>query len=142
MLAGGEGERHAMGSSSVTIKVGAADTAGTFYCGEAELQPGFLGPPVHVHERLHDVFFVIEGTLTVHLDGEDHEASAGTFICVPPGVMHTFSNRAPVPVRLLNFTTPGGWEVYMRELGAAYADGDLRPQQIGAIASRHDFRVV
>jgi len=30
----------------------------------------------------------------------------------------------------------------MRELGAAYAEGDLRPQQIGAIASRHDFRSV
>ncbi len=64
-------------------------------------------------------------------------------MCVPPGVVHTFSNPGPGRVRLLNFNTPGGWEGYMRDLGAAAADGrQLSSAQVGEIASRYDFRSV
>lgn len=141
VLRPGEGE-HIEGPSSVTIKATGADTAGTFYLGEATAAPGFAGPPPHVHEGLHDMFYVLEGVLTLLLDDATVACDAGTFVCVPPGVVHTFSNQTDAPVRFLNFNTPAGWENYMRDLAQALAAGQPTQQEIGAIASRYDFRPV
>jgi mannose-6-phosphate isomerase-like protein (cupin superfamily) len=143
VLKQGEGERLAMGPASLVIKATGDDTAGTFYLGEVEFPPGFQGPPPHVHEELHDMFLVIEGTLTIRLGHEEQEIEPGTFVCVPPGVVHTFSNRGIAPVRLLNFNTPAGWENYMRELAAATSAGRApTPEEIGRIASKYDFRPI
>jgi mannose-6-phosphate isomerase-like protein (cupin superfamily) len=143
VLGTGDGERYPMGESWVSIKVGGDETGGSFYCGELELEPGFAGPPLHVHDRLHDMFYVLDGTLAMRLGDEALDVPAGTFVCVPPGVAHTFSNPGSEAVRLLNFNTPGGWEGYMRDLARAAADGRrLSSDEIGAIASRHDFRPV
>jgi len=134
----GGGERIAVGPSSVTIKATTEDTAGSLYLGETSIVPGFPGPPLHVHDRLHDMFYVLEGTLTMQVGDESHELGPGSFACIPPGVAHTFSNRGEATVRFLNFNTPGGWESYMRDLGAA---GTPTPEEIGRIASRYDFRI-
>jgi mannose-6-phosphate isomerase-like protein (cupin superfamily) len=143
LLKRGEGERVTMGPASVTIKATGDDTAGSFYLGDVEIPPGFPGPPPHVHEKLHDMFLVTEGTLTMRLGDEDQQVEAGTFVCVPPGVVHTFSNPGDAPVRLLNFNTPAGWEGYMRELAAAAGEGrTLTSEEIGRIASKYDFRPV
>ena len=136
----GEGEQIG-GPSAVTIKATAEDTGGSFYLGEAIAAPGFPGPPPHTHERLHDMFYVLEGTLTVRLGDETTELPAGSFACVPPGVVHTFSNPGDAPVRFLNFNTPAGWENYMRDLGALLARGTPSPQEIGEVASRYDFKL-
>ena len=138
----GEGEVIGAGPTSVTIKATGADTADSFYLGEGLLQPGFPGPPPHVHERLHDMFYVLEGTLTMRLGDDTLELPAGSFVCVPPGVVHTFSNPSDAPARFLNFNTPAGWEHYMRDLGALLAQGPPSQEEMGRIASRHDFRAV
>jgi quercetin dioxygenase-like cupin family protein len=130
------------GGSSVSIKADGEATAGSFYLGEVSLAPGFPGPPPHSHERLHDMFYVLEGTLTLRVDGEERELTPGSFVCVPPGAVHTFANRSDAVVRFLNFNTPAGWESYMRDLGAAFAGGGQpTPEEIGQIASRYDFKV-
>ena len=63
-------------------------------------------------------------------------------MCVPPGTVHTFTNRSDAPVRFLNLNTPAGFEGYMRELGEAFVSGGPppTPAEMGAIASRYDFR--
>lgn len=138
----GEGEAHSAGGGSViAIKASGADTAGSFFLSETTLDPGFPGPPPHRHERLHDMFYVLDGTLTMRLSDETQQFGAGTFVCVPPGVTHTFSNTSEQPVRFLNFNTPAGWENYMRDLGRAGADGPLTAETIGRIASRYDFEI-
>lgn len=73
----GEGERVG-GPSAITIKATGDDTGGSFYLGEAVIEPGFPGPPAHVHERLHDMFYVLEGTLTVRLGSETRELEHAT----------------------------------------------------------------
>ena len=88
------------------------------------------------------MFYVLEGELTMRLGDQTHELAVGTFVCVPPGVTHTFSNASDAPVRFLNFNTPAGWENYMRELGEAANAGPLTPEVIGRIASHYDFQAV
>ena len=88
------------------------------------------------------MFYVLKGRLTVQLGERTVEATPGTFICVPPGVRHTFSNRSDQSVQFLNFNTPSGWEAYMRELGAAFAsDEPPTAEAIGRIASHYDFKL-
>ena len=136
----GEGEKIG-GTTTVTIKATGEETGGSFYLGESVIEPGFPGPPPHRHRRLHDMFYVLDGMLTLRLGDETLELGPGSFVCVPPGVVHTFSNPGDTPVRLLNFNTPAGWEDYMRDLGAALAAGTPTPQEIGQIASRYDFEL-
>jgi mannose-6-phosphate isomerase-like protein (cupin superfamily) len=138
----GEGERHGVGGSEVIIKATGDETSGSFFLSEATIEPGFPGPPPHRHEHLHDMFYVLDGVLTMRLGEVTHEIKPGTFVCVPPGVTHTFSNPTDLPVRFLNFNTPAGWEQYMRDLGEAASAGPLTPEVIGRIASRYDFQAV
>lgn len=138
----GEGERHEAGASSILIKAVSENTDGSFFLSENTIEPGFPGPPLHIHDRLHDMFYVLEGVLTVRLGDETHQAGPGTFVCAPPGVAHTFSNPSDQPVRFLNFSTPGGFEGYMRELGEAAKQRPLTAEVIGPILSRYDTRVV
>jgi mannose-6-phosphate isomerase-like protein (cupin superfamily) len=135
----GPGDGEHIDAIGVTIKATGEDTGGTLYLGENVVPPGFLGPPPHYHERLHDMFYVLDGTLTVLVGEETLELGPGSFACVPPGVVHTFSNPADSPVRILNFNTPSGWESYMRDLGAAAA---TTPDAIARVASRYDIKIV
>ena len=137
----GEGEQLG-GPTTVTIKATGAETDGSFYLGEVVIAPGFPGPPPHRHKQLHDMFYVLDGSLTMHLGDARLELEPGGFVCVPPGVVHTFSNPGEAPVRFLNFNTPAGWEHYMRELAAALAAGAPTQQEIGRIASGYDFEAV
>ncbi len=80
------------------------------------------------------------GTLTLHLDEEMVDAPPGTFVCVPPGIVHTFSNPGDVAIRFLNLSTSAGFENYMRDLGRELTGpSPPTPDEIGRIASRYDF---
>ena len=137
----GDGERLDAGATQIVIKATGEDTVGTFFLAESTIPPNFPGPPPHTHETLTDMFYVLEGTVTFLIGDESRDAGPGTFVCAPPGTVHTFSNQTDQPARLLNFNTPSGWERYMRELAAAGREGPLTPETIGQIASRHDFKV-
>lgn len=139
----GDGEHHGAGpGSDIVIKAAGADTGGSFFLSETTIASGFAGPPLHRHEQLHDMFYVLEGSLTMQINETTHVLDEGSFVCVPPGVAHTFSNPGSHPVRFLNFNTPAGWEHYMRELGAAAKSGALTREAIGRIAGRHDFQAL
>jgi quercetin dioxygenase-like cupin family protein len=136
----GEGERiDGGGGSAIVLKATGGATGGSFFMSETTIAPGFTGPPPHTHRQLHDMFYVLDGVLTMRLGDETHEVPAGSFVCVPPGVVHTFSNHSDSAVRFLNMNTPSGFEHYMRELGAAAQTGPLTPEVMGPIASRYDF---
>jgi quercetin dioxygenase-like cupin family protein len=137
----GQGEHHGVGTSETVIKATGEDTGGTFFLSESTIAAGFPGPPLHRHERLHDMFYVLEGVLTMRVGESTHELGPGSFACVPPGVAHTFSNPSAQPVRFLNFNTPAGWEKYMRDLATAAKSGELTPEAIGRVASRYDFQL-
>lgn len=43
------------------------------------------------------MFYVLDGVLAMRVNDESHQVTAGTFVCVPPGVTHTFSNTGDRP---------------------------------------------
>jgi mannose-6-phosphate isomerase-like protein (cupin superfamily) len=139
ILRSGEGELVQLGQSSVVIKAGVEATDGRFALAETTLGPRFPGPKPHVHRETLDMFFVLEGTLTMQLGDETLDLTAGSFVLVPPGMPHTFSNRTDGSVRLLNMDVPAGLESYLREMAGALANDPVDQAAIAEIASRYDI---
>jgi mannose-6-phosphate isomerase-like protein (cupin superfamily) len=77
------------------------------------------GADLHVHRRHTDLFYVLEGELTIRLgpEGQPVVAPAGTLARVPPLVVHGFRKGSDADVRYLNLHAPGrGFADYMRAL--------------------------
>jgi uncharacterized cupin superfamily protein len=81
--------------------------------------PGREGADLHVHRRHTDLFYVLDGELTIRLGVEDEAVPvpAGSLARVPPMVVHGFRNASEREVRYLNFHAPGqGFADFMRAL--------------------------
>jgi mannose-6-phosphate isomerase-like protein (cupin superfamily) len=81
--------------------------------------PGRAGADLHVHRHHTDVFYVIDGELTIRLGVEDERvvARSGTLVLVPAMVVHGFLNASDADMRYLNLHAPGlGFADYLRAL--------------------------
>jgi quercetin dioxygenase-like cupin family protein len=77
------------------------------------------GADLHVHRRHTDLFYVLEGELTLRLgrEGEPVTVPAGSLARLPPMVVHGFRNGSGAEVRYLNLHVPGRrFADYMRAL--------------------------
>ena len=61
---------------------------------EVSMKPGSKGPPEHLHEGFDENMMVKKGTLTVKLNGQTRELTAGTRFRFPKGEYHCFSNNS------------------------------------------------
>ena len=105
--------------------------------------PGFPGPVRHRHAQMTDIFYVLEGELTLDLAGEQRVLGPGAFVLVPPGVIHTFANPGPAPVRFLDIFQPAGIEQFFKEAVQRMAAGHpWSPAEMAEIAARYDFEPV
>lgn len=136
-----EGEVYDTGSARMRILAHAPEHAVAFM--DSTVPPGFLGPVPHRHAQMTDIFYVLEGQLTVDLDGEQQLLGPGSFVLVPPGVVHTFSNPGSAPARFLNVYQPAGFEQYLRAAFTRMAEGNpWSSAEMAEIASRYDFEPV
>ncbi len=105
-------------------------------------------PPLHVHHRDDEAWYVLEGRMTFYVGEERHVAEAGTFVFAPMGLPHTFTVDIE-PTRVLVLATPGGFEHFALELGDA-ASSDTppsglavpAPEALGPVAERYGIEVV
>jgi len=74
------------------------------------------GPDPHTHADVTDCFYVLEGELDFHVDGQAVRGTPGTFVAAPPGVPHGFKISKPGTARFLNIHAPGGFEHALREM--------------------------
>lgn len=71
--------------------------------------------PLHRHLGWDETFYVLSGTLTVHVDGKTHELTAGSFLFIPRGSPHGQANFGSTPVRFLLDMKPGGFERHLKD---------------------------
>jgi quercetin dioxygenase-like cupin family protein len=112
VLGAGEGRRYDMGRIQAIFKSDGTETAGAYSISEWRLEPHTTGPGAHQHPE-DDVFYVTEGTMSVFVEDEWIEATAGSFVLVPGGVIHDFENRGDAPAAMLNVSQPGDFEQHM-----------------------------
>jgi mannose-6-phosphate isomerase-like protein (cupin superfamily) len=86
------------------------------------------GPPLHVHDREDECFYVLDGELSVRCGEEAFSAGTGSFVFLPRGRPHRFWAPAQ-PARLLLIVAPAGIEDYFREINGASTDDERH--QIG-----------
>jgi uncharacterized cupin superfamily protein len=102
----------------------------SFGINELVLEPGQRGR-IHSHERQEEVYLVLEGTLTLFVDAEEHSVPSGELVRVAPELRRQLLNRGPD--RLVLVALGGDGEHQGRD-GVAYADWDspegVSPQEL------------
>lgn len=125
-----------------------ADTNGKYAQWEAFVPPGG-GPPPHVHSREEEGFFILEGEITLTVNGERVVAKAGTFANMPIGTPHSFKNESDRPAKMLISVAPAGLEQMFFDVGMPLAEGAttaLPPtkdeiEKLLAIAPRYGVKI-
>jgi quercetin dioxygenase-like cupin family protein len=121
----GGGEHFWFFGGVTTIKAGGGATGGSVMVTE-QTAPRGSGSPLHVHHNEHEWFYVLEGELTIWVDGTTVVAGAGSFVFGPRDVPHTFIVSSE-QARFLLVTEPGGFDGFVRALGEPAPGHELPP---------------
>ena len=122
----GEGEDVWFLQNRMTVKATAETTGGLFGLVESSIAPG-ASPPLHVHRREDEAFWVLAGRVTFRTGDETIEAGPGSFVFLPRDVPHTFRVEGDEPAHMLTLLTPGGGERFFLEGGRPPEGPGLRP---------------
>ena len=117
----GEGRVYPMKRMRAVFKADRDETANRYSVSEWWLDPGAALPNPHAHDEDH-LFYVIEGMLSVLVDGAWREAPSGTHIVIPGGTPHAFENRGCERTGFISFNAPGGFEARMPAIAAALSE--------------------
>jgi quercetin dioxygenase-like cupin family protein len=104
-------------------------SGGAFALGELWVRPG-TEPPLHIHAREDETYYVLEGEVTFQLGLDRIEASPGSVVFLPRGIQHGLAVRTPV-ARLLHLYSPGGIEAAFRSLSQTAPARELPPAPAG-----------
>ncbi|MFD5094316.1 cupin domain-containing protein [Amycolatopsis thailandensis] len=123
--------------SAFSVKAMTEDTETRFSLLEVTLA---MDIPRHVHHEADECIYVLEGELGIDFDDESHVATKGTFVLLPRGVPHAL-RRVSAPPRVLQISSPGGWEHYLEDLfeagPAVFTQGAIDPEKINKVAAPH-----
>ncbi|HET6171794.1 MAG TPA: cupin domain-containing protein [Gaiellales bacterium] len=93
----------------------------------------------------HETFYLLEGTILFHVDGDEHQAQAGETVAIRRGVPHAFLVTSET-ARFLVMNTPGGHDRFFRAGGEPASSRDLdsapAPDLERTMAAAHAHGVV
>lgn len=118
VLQAGEGIRLIAADQLFTMLTTQDNTHGEFI---AVMTEGPKGNAIiqHFHERHTEVFFSIEGQMTVWANGQEMPFQPGDFLHVPHNTIHSYRLDSPY-TKMLGFLTPGLFEPFFRTIGDPY----------------------
>ena len=117
----GGGRSYPMGRIGAVFKADGDESRGGYSISEWWLEPNTQGPGAHAHEE-DDIFYVIEGTMSILVDGRWIDTQKGSFVLVPGGVTHDFENRTEKRAGVLNISAPGDFEEQMPDIAQWFAE--------------------
>ncbi len=127
------------GKSPNDIKVSSKDTGGDLtifeYTGNEK-----GGPPLHVHPKQDEIFFILEGEYAFQVGEEKYQLKSGDTIFLPRKVPHTFAQLSEKGKMLFFMQPSGKMEDYFRVIGALTAPPS--PQEGAIIFENHDMKIV
>jgi mannose-6-phosphate isomerase-like protein (cupin superfamily) len=118
------GRSYQAGPMRAVFKADGEETDDRYCVSEWWLEAGEPGPGPHSHEDNVELFYVIEGTMSLLAGDTWFDAPAGSFLRIPAGVTHDFQNRGTARAGVLNMFLPGGFEVMMPAVVDYFADHD------------------
>ena len=111
ILPNGEGPHYDLGFATAVIKVKSDQTGGRWAMVDFTANPG-MQTILHRHRKTDETFFVIEGELTMSVDGKILTLHPADLALVPKMTPHAFANLSGKPVRFLGTFTPTGFEKF------------------------------
>jgi quercetin dioxygenase-like cupin family protein len=112
--------------AQMIIHLDSHDTNGALALVEVNSHPG-LEPPLHVHEREDEAFYILEGKVTITCGNEQKTLLPGETAFLPRTIPHTFRIDSE-SARALVWITPAGFEEYFRSVAKL---GSAGPQPAG-----------
>lgn len=91
----------------VTKELGKSAGSQKLYANLDSVPPKGFSTKYHSHSQQEEFFYVLSGTGTLRLNGQDQEVKAGDFLSKPAGedVFHTFYNPGAEPLLILDVGT-------------------------------------
>ncbi len=144
ILRPGEGRSVKIGAKTrCTFKVTSEDTQGHFGLFEYVMAADAEGARPHLHKRLTEMFYVVEGEVELLLEQRRVMASPGTFMRVPQGTPHGFSNPGSRRSKLLILFCPAdSREGYFEGLAELTRDGRQPTQELVELMRKFDQYLV
>jgi mannose-6-phosphate isomerase-like protein (cupin superfamily) len=107
LIGPGEGrKRYTARGSVMFFKALAEQDDGDLSLMERTLPPGGRRPPPHRHTNCSEAYFVLDGLVSVVVEGEEIAVGPEGFVLVPRGTAHTFGNAGEDEARLLVIHAP------------------------------------
>lgn len=105
-------------------------------------------PPLHRHRHEDVLIYIVDGHLTVHVDGRRLPAAAGSCVLLPRGTEHGYTIDSET-AHFLMILAPAGAERFLAELhGSGEAAGTMPGGESGAaierlvtVAARHGIDI-
>ncbi|MBO0949898.1 cupin domain-containing protein [Fibrella forsythiae] len=121
------------------IKVSGKDTEGQFVVFDT-LRPKKVGPPLHVHEKLDEWFWIVDGEFKFQAGDETLRLKPGDSLMIPKGMAHAFVKTSEGVARLIVMHQPAGkMEEYFL---TASKLPDQSPEARRALAAQNDTHFV
>ena len=105
---------------------------------DSEVTAPGVGPDLHYHTRMDEIFFIQSGTVLITVDREQIVATPGMIVRVPKMTPHAWKSQDG-PARLLITFIPGAQQtMYYKELGELVRSGDSWREGNGILQKKYD----
>lgn len=132
----GKGIEYKWSSDHIFVKTIGELAEGRISMVEDTLKPGFhLGR--HHHKKMMEIFYILEGELTIIFDDETVTASVGTTINISANVWH--EAKSENGAKMLTIFSPAGFEDYLAELKTLTDDQFSDERFMQALNEKYDI---
>ena len=131
-------------SETIFCKLSGEDTNGAYAVLES-ITPPDGGPPLHVHTREDECFYILEGEYEFQVGEQTLRASAGSFLFGPRGTPHRFRNVGSAVARHLVIAQPAGIENFFSEISDLTAEAEGGPPdltRVHELAARYGIELL
>ena len=135
VLGAGEGKTISVLGNPYTYKAAKEKTRGAYALIEHTVAGD--GPPPHIHATEEEAFYVLEGELNVVVGETTATVTAGAFVLVPRGTVHTYSKAGTAAAKVLVIISPAGFEKFFEEIAGPPDLGKIK-----ALASKYNLEIV
>jgi quercetin dioxygenase-like cupin family protein len=85
-----------------------------------------MGPPRHIHHGVTETVYVVDGTISYHIDGQTVDGGPGSLFRVPADTSEQFEPTSS-EARVLVTYEPGGMDKFFAEAGEPAEKRELPP---------------
>ncbi len=134
----GEGKIVGVLGDQTVFKVLSEETGGAYAILEQKIPVGH-GPPLHVHRRETEIFYVLSGQFEFTVAGQNILAPAGAIVLGPRNIPHTFRNVGNGEGMLLLTVIPGQFANYFIEVDSI---PDHDRETIRRLCARYEVEIL